>query len=208
VEHVIDRCQRLPIQKTRFFSTEHDGQSEIQVRVYEGNKTQAKDCRPLGTFSISELKPGPAGQLQIPAVFNVDKNGILSILADGGVELPLNKGRLTDREIERLVVEAENYAEADKAVRRVLAARNRLEDYLVRVQRLCEAAQPGVLAPIDEQALSLKCIELCRWLSEEGSLSRNGADYEARLAQLKEDVEPFLTVLRNSDPSMDCEDNY
>ena len=169
------------------------------MNVYEGNKTQTKDCHLLGTFKILGLQPAPRGQIQIPVVFNIDVNGILTVQA-GNVQLPISKGRLTIEEIEKMVTDASDFAESDEIMRNALVARNKLENYLVKVQRALESAQRGVLAQVDEQAVSLKCIEVCRWLNEG---ARNGIEYERKLKELKSEVDPHLSVVRRADPSID-----
>jgi L1 cell adhesion molecule like protein len=202
VEHLIDRCGRLPIQATKVFSTDFDNQREISVNVYEGNKALAKDNHLLGTFTIPGLTPAPRRQIQIPVLFNIDVNGILTV-STGNVQLPINKGRLTEGHSENMAIDSQEYAQSDEVIRKTLMGRNKLESYLVKVQRLLGVAQRGVLSQIDEQAVSLKCIEACRWLNEDGL--KTNRDFEKKLKELQSDVEPFIDVIRRSDPGI--EDN-
>jgi L1 cell adhesion molecule like protein len=200
VEHLIDRCGRLPIEVTRVFTTDFDNQKEIKVNVYEGNKALTKDNNLLGTFSIPGLTPAPRGQIQIPVVFKIDVNGILTV-STGNVQLPINKGRLTEGQIENMAMDWQEYAQSDEVIRKSIMGRNKLESYLVKVQRLVGAAQRGVLSEIDEQAVSLKCIEACRWLNESGI--RTDRDFEKKLTELQSDIEPFLDVVRRSNPGIE-----
>jgi len=199
VVHVIDRCELLPISKTWIFTTEVDNQTEIQVDVYEGHKWTPNECHLIGTFTISGLKPAPRGQIQVPVIFTVDRNGILSVHA-GKKELTIEKGRLTATAIEEMVTDTLNFAAIEEERRKQLAAKDHLEAYLVRAQNLLGRAKDGVLSPMEEKGVSQTCIEVCRWLDKE---SHSEAGYERRLEQLKKEIEPLLSLITISDPSID-----
>merc|ERR1712093_312037 len=107
------------------------------IDVYEGERTMTKDNHPLGKFQLTGIPPAPRGIPQIEVTFQVDSNGILEVTAaDKGtgksekITITSEKGRLSDDEIQRMVDEAEKYAEEDRIVKERVDARNGLESYL------------------------------------------------------------------------------
>merc|ERR1711990_575352 len=95
-----------------------------------------KDCHNLGKFELTGIPPAPRGVPQIEVTFEVDANGILQVSAeDKGtgkaekITITAEKGRLSDEEIERMVKEAENFAEEDKKTKERVTKRNGLESY-------------------------------------------------------------------------------
>nr|GEV09762.1 hypothetical protein [Tanacetum cinerariifolium] len=103
-------------------------------QAYEGEISHSKDCRLLGTFDLSKIPLAPRGTAQIDVTFEVDANGILNVKAEDttfdkqeNITITIKKGRLSLREIECMVWEAEDYAEDDKKVKEKIDAHNALE---------------------------------------------------------------------------------
>ena len=110
-----------------------------------------KDCHNLGKFELTGIPPAPRGVPQIEVTFEVDANGILQVSAeDKGtgkaekITITAEKGRLSDEEIERMVKEAEDYAEEDKKIKERIDARNGLESYLYNLKNTLEDDEKGV----------------------------------------------------------------
>merc|ERR1712046_441129 len=103
----------------------------------EGERSLCKDNHQLGKFDLTGIPPAPRGTPQIEVTFEIDANGILNVSAsDKGsgntekITITNDKGRLSQEEIERMVQEAEQFAEEDKKVKDKIEARNSLENYV------------------------------------------------------------------------------
>ncbi|MEY4781339.1 MAG: hypothetical protein RLZZ607_2652 [Pseudomonadota bacterium] len=133
---LIDRNTTIPTKKSQIFSTAEDNQNAVTLRCFQGEREMAADNKILGQFNLENIPPAPRGMPQIEVTFDIDANGIVTVKAKDkgtGKEQAITiqaSGGLSDADIERMVKDAEANADADKARRELVEAKNQAEGLL------------------------------------------------------------------------------
>ena len=133
---MIDRNTTIPTKKSQVFSTAEDNQNAVTIRVFQGEREMAADNKLLGQFDLVGIPPAPRGVPQIEVTFDIDANGIVNVSAKDkgtGKEQQIRiqaSGGLADTDIERMVKEAEQFAEEDKKRRAAAEAKNNAESLI------------------------------------------------------------------------------
>ncbi|KAK1218598.1 Hsp70 ATPase ssc1 [Marasmius sp. AFHP31] len=130
---LINRNTTIPTKKSQVFSTAADGQSAIEVKIFQGERELVRDNKLLGQFNLVGIPPAPKGVPQIEITFDIDADGIVHVNAkdkatnkDQSMTIASSSG-LSDKDIEKMVSDAEQFAETDKARRALIEEANKAE---------------------------------------------------------------------------------
>lgn len=138
---LIDRNTTIPTSKSQVFSTAADNQTAVDIHVQQGERSMASANKTLGRFQLTDIPPAPRGVPQIEVTFDIDKNGIVNVRAK---DLGTNKEQqitiksstgLSDDEIDRMVREAEENAEADKKLKEEVELRNEADQLVFTAEK-------------------------------------------------------------------------
>merc|ERR1712093_163061 len=168
--------------------------------VYEGERPLTKDNHLLGKFDLTGIPPAPRGTPQIEVTFEIDANGILQVSAeDKGtgksekITITAEKGRLSEEEIERMVEEAEQFAEEDKKVKDRIDGRNALEGYCYNLKNPLEDEEKGIadkLSEEDKETVEEAVKETLEWLDDNQEAEKE--EFEAKQKELEQIANPII----------------
>jgi molecular chaperone DnaK len=210
---LISRNTTIPAKKSQIFSTASAGQTSVEIRVFQGERELTRDNKLIGNFTLSGIPPAPKGVPQIEVTFDIDTDGIIKVSAkdkasnkEANITVAGSSG-LSDAEIEKMVNDAEKYAESDKARREAIENANRAdqlcndtENSLTEFKDKVDAADAE---KVREQITQLREIVLKAQAGEEV----DSAELKAKTEELQnESLKVFEKLYKNNEGSSSSEE--
>ena len=132
--HLIERNTTIPTKKSQIFTTAEDNQSSVEIHVLQGERSMSRDNVTLGKFHLTGIPPAPRGVPQVEVSFDLDANGIINVHAKDlgtGNEQKITitaSTKLSQEEIDKMVRDAQNYADQDKLVKEKIEIKNKADN--------------------------------------------------------------------------------
>jgi molecular chaperone DnaK (HSP70) len=173
MSELIPRNSPIPTEQTKPFTTVADDQQSVNIEIFEGERSMSKDNHFLGSFVLTGIPPAPRGIPQIDVTFDIDVNGILNVTAQEksigikkNIIINSKTNRLSTQEIDRMIKEAERFAEQDKKIKDRIDGRNDFESYVYSVKnQLNDNTKPlGRLSIREQTTIEYHVDKQLQWL--------------------------------------------
>ncbi|CAO3674519.1 hypothetical protein G6F70_000101 [Rhizopus microsporus] len=202
---LINRNTTIPTKKSQVFSTAADGQTQVSVRVFQGERELCRDNKLLGDFNLTGIPPAPKGVPQIQVEFDIDADGIVNVSAkdkatgrDQSMTIAASSG-LSNDEIENMIKQAEANAEADRARRETIEMANRADSVMSETEKAMddfkEQLDKAEAEKLKEKITALRAEAL---KAQAGDASVNPDDLKAKIDDLQSSsLKLFEMVYKN-----------
>merc|ERR1712107_955880 len=213
ISKVIPRNTAIPTKKSQVFSTAADNQETVTIKVYEGARPMTKDNHLLGTFDLTGIPRAPP---QIEVTFQVNADGMLEVNAkdkasDREEKIVINKNSnsLSPEDIEKMLADAEKFAEEDREVAERVTAKNELEGLCYNLKKQAEDKEGlgGKLSESDKEKILEVVEEKLTWLRENGD-DAAAEELKTQKKELEEVSQPIIAGVYNQEGESTAEEHH